>query len=94
MTKGFQAGMQIHLASGVTEVRFNGLKLNKMTNIKRELKSHASQQTMDFYIRFVIGDLQLDSDSFKIVSSCSQLPKNVKATVRPAKRGKSNDIVC
>jgi hypothetical protein len=39
-----------------------------------------------FCIRFSIGDKLLMSDPFKIVSSCSQLPGEIRYDVRPSKK--------
>jgi hypothetical protein len=82
---GFQAGMQKVLTVGGTEVQFAGLKLNKMTKIKNDLKFHSIKMD-SFFIRFTVDNLVLDSVPFKIVSSCSQLPNELRELVRPAKK--------
>ena len=61
-----------------------------MTKIKNDMKS--SNVKMDtFYIKLSIGQYQWNTSSFKIVSSCSQLPADVKEGVRPPKKDKKFD---
>jgi len=84
---GFQTGEIRVFRGGSKMVYFTGLKLNKMAPIKSDL-SNRNIKVADttFCIRFSIGSTVWFSDSFKIVSSCSQLPVEIRNSVRPSKK--------
>ncbi len=75
--------MQKQLPSGLTHVKFTGLKLNTMTKIKDQLKTHNIRHAKEYYICFTVGDLQIKTNSFKMVSTCRQIPQELRALVRP-----------
>ena len=60
-------------------VEFNGLKLNKMTVLKKHLSANKlTVKNCLFRIRFSAGNESVDTESFKIVSSFSQLPHELQ----------------
>jgi hypothetical protein len=73
---------------GTKVVYFTGLKLSKMGKIKNDLEYAKVPQLESFYIKFVLGNKQASSNAFKIVSSTTMLPKEVREAVRPKKGGK------
>ena len=84
---GFQTGDVRVLRSGQQTLYFTGLKLSKMGPIKEELHIQNTRQlTSDFCIQFKIGSRVFFSTPFKLVSSCSQLPKDIREYVRPPKK--------
>ncbi|PRP80719.1 putative pentatricopeptide repeat-containing protein [Planoprotostelium fungivorum] len=84
---GLQSGDVRVLRMGQTTIYFNGLKLNKMGPIKTEINFRNSRQlSTDFCIRFKLGDRVFYSSVFKLVSSCSQLPQDIRDNVRPSKK--------
>lgn len=84
---GFQAGEVRVLRAGQTSVSFAGLKLAKMGPIKSELNFANSRVLQsDFCLKFQIGMTVIHSSSFRLVSSCSQMPQEVRDTVRPPKK--------
>jgi hypothetical protein len=84
---GFQTGDVRVLRSGQQTLYFTGLKLSKMGPIKEELHIQNTRQlTSDFCIQFKIGTRVFYSSTFKLVSSCSQLPKEIRDFVRPPKK--------
>ena len=59
---------------------FNGLKLSKMGEIKDEVeKLGLSAKNCKFVVRFLVGNKFIVSNEFKIVSSFSQLPDDLKS---------------
>jgi len=84
---GLQSGDVRVLRAGQTTIYFNGLKLNKMGPIKTEINFRNSRQlSTDFCIRFKLGNREFYSSAFKLVSSCSQLPQEIRDNVRPSKK--------
>ncbi len=88
---GFQSGDVRVYRGGSRMVYFTGLKLNKMAPIKADLGTKSIQliryrddrkdikvAETTFCIRFTIGGKEWLTDSFKIVSSCSQLPSDIR----------------
>jgi len=87
VTGGFQSGDVRVYRGGSKMVYFTGLKLNKMAPIKADLSSrNIKVADTTFCVRFTMGGKEMISDTFKIVSSCSQLPDEIRNAVRPAKR--------
>jgi hypothetical protein len=92
MKDGFQAGETKVIKEGGNFLVFTGLKINKMGRIKNELRQMQIVKYDMFFIRFRIGGRYWDSRSFKLVSSCTQLPKEIRSRVRPSKSAAvSND---
>jgi hypothetical protein len=61
-----------------------GLKLNKMTPIKQQVRSPRADQTHQQYlIMFQFGETCLFSRPFTIVSSTKQLSEDMRTIVRP-----------
>jgi len=84
---GFQTGDVRVLRAGHTTLYFTGLKLNKMGPIKTELHFRDYKRIpTNFCIQFKIGNRTIYSDPFKLVSSCAQLPQDVRDMVRPTKK--------
>jgi len=84
---GFQSGDIRVYRGGSKMVYFTGLKLNKMAPIKADLSSrNIKVSDTTFCVRFSIGRRDWTTETFKIVSSCSQLPNEIRNAVRPAKR--------
>jgi len=84
---GFQSGDVRVLRGGHTTLYFTGLKLNKMGPIKTELQLRDYKRIpTSFCIQFKIGNKIIFSEPFKLVSSCAQLPQDVRDIVRPTKR--------
>lgn len=84
--KGFQTGDTKTLRAGGNCVHFTGLKLAKIGHIKAQLRQQNLKQTSGFRLRIDILEKHWDSNPFKLVSSCTQLPENLKESVRPPKR--------
>jgi hypothetical protein len=80
---GFQTGFSRTLYPGSKMIYFTGLKLSKMGKIKSDLHD---KQLDTFYLQFNIADRIITSEPFKVVSSCSRLPDDIKEAVRPPKR--------
>ena len=92
--EGFQAGTLRSFKKGGNSLQFTGLKLNKMGKIKNELRQHHVLKCEQFLVRFRLAAKTWDSVAFKLVSSCTQLPSDLKYAVRPSKRphaGSSRD---
>jgi len=84
---GFQSGDVRVLRAGHTTLYFTGLKLNKMGPIKTELQLRDYKRIpTSFCIQFKFGNKIIFSEPFKLVSSCAQLPQDVRDIVRPTKR--------
>lgn len=84
--EGFQTGHIRVIKEGGNYLVFNGLKLNKMGRIKNELRLQQIMKYETFVIRFRMAGQAWDSRTFKLVSSCTQLPKEVRSQVRPSKK--------
>jgi hypothetical protein len=82
MSEGFQTAITRSLKPGGNCLIFTGLKLNKMGKIKNELRQHHIMRFDKFLIRFRLGKQTWDSQHFKLVSSCTQLPSELKEVVR------------
>jgi hypothetical protein len=86
VSTGFASGdvkvMQTY-DSNSSQVTFNGLKFSKMGVIKKELYFRASRLTHTFSIIFTIGDHVMRSNSFSLVSSCTQVPEDLRTSSRP-----------
>jgi hypothetical protein len=78
MKEGFQAGETKVIKEGGNFLVYTGLKINKMGRIKNELRQMNIVKYELFFIRFRIGNQYWDSRSFRLVSSCTQLPKEVR----------------
>jgi hypothetical protein len=66
----------------------NGLKLGKMGTLKKQLNlKHTDQLDHSFYLVFKVEGTNLESTSstFKIVSSCTQVPPDKRDYIRPMK---------
>ena len=62
-----------------SKVSFPGLKLNKMGLLKEQLhQRQLNVKKSTFCIRFTIKEMTLESAVFRIVSSFSQLPKDLQ----------------
>jgi len=85
LSEGFQSNGTYSLPSKGNCIHLTGLKLNRMGSLKKQL-SLKTLKNLDFKIRFTAADLQWESNSFKIVSNCAQLPLEIREHVRPAKR--------
>ena len=60
-----------------------------MSKIKSEL-NHSNVASLDFCIAFRIEKATIITTStFRLVSSCSQLPSHIKSLVRPPKKRKT-----
>lgn len=65
-----------------------------MGPIKHELQvKNARQSGAEFCIQFTIGARTICSEKFKLVSSCSQLPEELKNIVRPSKKGRPSNLL-
>jgi len=84
--EGFQTGHIRVIKEGGNYLVLNGLKLNKMGRIKNELRLQQIMKYDTFVIRFRMAGQAWDSRPFKLVSSCTQLPKEVRSQVRPSKK--------
>lgn len=75
-------------------MHFTGLKISKMTPIKNELKNRSIQQRSSsiFSVMYQIGNKHLYSSTFKLVSSCNQLPIETRHHVRPSRRLPSTKV--
>ena len=62
-----------------------------MNKIKNDLQRHNLKKVDTFYLKFTIGSKSWNTDCFKLVSSCTQLPENLREAVRPPKKTKNND---
>lgn len=73
------------LTVGVQAKTFTGLKLSKKSVIKSYLKhlNLKKPNQVTFCIKFTINNISWYSRSFKILSSCSQLPPHLRDTIRP-----------
>ncbi len=83
LLSGLQAGHLKRVVASATSAQFIGLKLNKMGKIKNELAQRSIKNPEGYYIQFRIGPKKVNTTVFKLVSSTSQLPKDVKKSVRP-----------
>eukprot|EP01119_Soliformovum_irregulare_P012589 TRINITY_DN3276_c0_g1_i1.p1 TRINITY_DN3276_c0_g1~~TRINITY_DN3276_c0_g1_i1.p1 ORF type:complete len:227 (+),score=69.43 TRINITY_DN3276_c0_g1_i1:518-1198(+) len=89
---GFQSGDSRFLRAGQKTLYFTGLKLSKMAPIKTELHLRTSKQmNSNFCLKFKVGEKIILSDQFKLVSSCSQLPADIRDLVRPKKPVKRDE---
>lgn len=88
----FQGGETRRIGEGTRVMVCSGLKLKKMNGIKSELQKANIFHVEEFHLRFKVGNQTLDSPTFKLVSSCTQLPKEIKQVVRPMKRGRGVGI--
>jgi len=75
LQEGFQSGFRRLMKEGGNYLVFTGLKINKMGRIKNELRQKQVMKFENFQIRFRIGSEYWDTTPFKLVSSCTQLPK-------------------
>jgi len=91
LTEGFQSGFRRVIKQGGNYLVFTGLKINKMGRIKNELRQRQIMKFDSFQIRFRIGNESWDSTPFKLVSSCTQLPKEIRSKVRPSKKAHHDD---
>ncbi len=80
---GLQAGHLKRVVTSATSAQFIGMKLNKMGKIKNELAQRGIKNPAGYYVQFRIGSRKVNTEAFKLVSSTSQLPKEVKQSVRP-----------
>jgi len=83
LLSGLQAGHLKKVVASASIIQFVGLKINKMGKIKNELAQRNAKHPESFYLQFRIGSRRVNTTSFKMVSSTSQLPEDVKKTVRP-----------
>ncbi len=86
VTQGFRnADTTKELTSGVQAKTFTGLKLSKKSVIKSYLKklNLKKPNLVTFCIRFTLDNVHWYSRSFKVLSSCSQLPPQLRDTIRP-----------
>lgn len=94
VSTGFASGevkvMQTY-DSNSSQVTFNGLKFSKMGVIKKELYFRASRLTHTFSIIFTIGDHLMRSNSFSLVSSCTQVPEDLRTSSRPRIKPKESN---
>jgi hypothetical protein len=82
--QGFQTETIREMRTGAQMKTFAGLKLSKKGAIKNFLKEKSLKpKNMTFCIRFTIGSKSWHSRSFKILSSCSQLPPHLRDSIRP-----------
>jgi len=87
---GFCSGDVRSVKAGQTRVDFPGLKLNKMTPIKQQVRCTKGDKTHhDYMMMFHLGgsDRCLFSRPFTIVSSTKQLTVDTRNTVRPRSSG-------
>eukprot|EP01114_Cavostelium_apophysatum_P001885 TRINITY_DN11656_c0_g1_i2.p2 TRINITY_DN11656_c0_g1~~TRINITY_DN11656_c0_g1_i2.p2 ORF type:complete len:128 (-),score=34.58 TRINITY_DN11656_c0_g1_i2:247-630(-) len=74
------------LRAGHDMLHFTSLKLNKMGPIKNGLNwKKTNKMTAEFFLEFRIGNRTIVTTPFKLASSCSQLPREVRKQVRPMK---------
>lgn len=84
ISQGFTTGDVQVLKPGQNKVTFPALHLNLMTPIKNSVQqSGFTTSEASFSIKFKIGDLEIFSNPFKLVSAASQIPKGMD--VRPRK---------
>jgi hypothetical protein len=81
---GFQTGDVQVLKMGQLTMQFTGLKLNKMTPIKNELKTRSNlSNSFTFSLLITIAGMEIYSPPFRLVSSCNQLSEEARRNVRP-----------
>lgn len=86
LEEGFQTGSARVIRAGANTLQFSGLKLNNMRTIKNEMRSKKLMKMEKFFIRIKLDTHTIETQSFKLVSSCTQLPKDIRDAVRPAKK--------
>jgi len=93
---GIQACGERYLEAGATNLTFPGVKFAKMSNIKSEIKEKFPGKKADFFkLKINFGDnTYVYSSEFKLVSSCTQIPEDIRDLVRPAcaKRKRVNSL--
>lgn len=82
---GFQVSDKRIARVGSTSVIFTGMKVNKMGKIKDDLERFGSKMDETFYLVFKGAGVTIKSKEFRLVSSCSQVPKELRDQVRPPK---------
>jgi len=90
--RGFQSNVTwtLNPKEEKNTIQFSGLKLNKMGILKEEMRvKHLKEY--NFKIRVRVDGKMWESASFKIVSNCAQLPKEVRDFVRPSKKPNNRD---
>jgi len=81
---GFLSGHIQEMPHGSQSKTFTSLKLCKKSHVKSYLKEkNLKHKEVTFCIRFSVGNLFWHSRSFRLLSSCSQLPTSERDAVRP-----------
>ena len=62
-----------------------------MSKLKSELKSQNIKKIETFHLKIKIGNMEWKTDSFRLVSSCTQLPDTVRGMVRPSRKDKKSE---
>eukprot|EP01119_Soliformovum_irregulare_P003156 TRINITY_DN1347_c0_g1_i1.p1 TRINITY_DN1347_c0_g1~~TRINITY_DN1347_c0_g1_i1.p1 ORF type:complete len:581 (-),score=129.20 TRINITY_DN1347_c0_g1_i1:20-1762(-) len=88
IAEGFTHGDVQVMKPRETRLSFPALHLNRMTPIKNAVQQNGMSLGSSFYIKWKIGNLELISTSFKLVSACNQIPKD--EDVRPRPKPKSS----
>jgi len=83
---GFKCGDSQVLLPGVKTLYFTGLKLNKIGVLKKTIGDKKKIKDCFFFIEISIGAAIWTTDSFKLVSSFTQLPEELQEQ-RPFKKG-------
>jgi len=96
--KGIQSGGEKWIEVGKKHASFQGLKFAKMRVIKQEIKkmSSGTKRANEFKLMISINNTHHYTNSFKLVSACTQIPEDIRETVRPAgtiKKKKSSSPV-
>src|SRR5690242_19756725 len=89
ITCGFKSGDVLVMKPGRTQVKFRGLKLNKIGPIKSELGLTQVRSLLErpFRIQYHIEGIHvIKTQPFVIASTCNQLPSSLREEVRPMKR--------
>jgi hypothetical protein len=86
LEEGFQTGSTRTIRAGANTLQFSGLKLNNMRSIKNEMRNKKLMRMEKFFIRIKLENQTIETQSFKMVSSCTQLPKDIRDAVRPVKK--------
>ncbi len=82
--QGFQTETSRQMRTGAQLKTFSGLKLSKKRVIKKFLKEKGLlPKNMPFCIRFSVDNQYWHTRAFKILSSCSQLPPDLRDSIRP-----------
>lgn len=93
--EGFTNGDVQVIKPGQKRISFGALHLNLMTPIKSIVLQHTGSNSMDagFTVKFRIGDVEISTKPFKLVSTVSQIPKGIDVRPRKSHSKSSSTLV-